>query len=71
MRNSVYLFPSRYNSVKPSGSNKFISAFDKRLPGKGVVVKKSESNWNSYKLALKFSVVIGLMTYLLVHYLLF
>jgi len=72
MRKRKVLTPNRYNHVKTSGSNKFVSTFSKLYRKDGITVKRDRKyNWTSYKWALIFALVIGALTYFAIDYIFF
>ena len=68
MRNNIDLSPSRYKVSKTSGSNKFVSSFSSKEIYGGKVEKASSDYWNGYIIALKFTVIIGVLTAILFMY---
>lgn len=72
MRTRKELIPTRYNQVKTSGSNKFVSTFSQLIQNDGIVEKRDRTyNWINYKLYIKFTIVIGSLTYFVIDYLWF
>lgn len=71
MRKQINLSPNRYNPPKTSGSNKFVSTFKSKESGGSVVEKSTSYNWIGYKTAIVFTIVIGLITYLVFENLIF
>lgn len=63
MRNKTDLTPNRYKTRKTSDSNKFISSFKSKETSGEVVEKTTSYNWNGYILALKFTLIVGVLTY--------
>ena len=68
MRNNIDLSPNRYKTPKTSGSNKFVSTFKNKETSGVVVEKTSSDNWTGYIKALKFTLIVGTLTYLLFEY---
>lgn len=63
--------PNRYNPIKTSGSNTFISRFKSKRANGSIVEKTTSYNWINYKAALVFTAVIGLITYIFIDVLFF
>lgn len=72
MRNQRDLAPNRYKTIKTSGSNKFVSSFSQKEVSEGIVEKRnSKYNWIGYKWSIAFALAIGVLTYLIIDYLMF
>jgi len=64
MRKQKDLVPNRYKTIETSGSSKFVSTFSKKDISDVIVEKRDRSyNWEGYKWALLFTVIVGIITY--------
>lgn len=72
MRDKVNQLPSKVSSsTKTSGSDKFVSTFDRNDLNGIIISKRTSRNGVGLKAAIAFILIIGLIAYLMLDYLFF